>query len=272
MRYPPKPGVQFARKLAGVLFGGSPLDCERCYLATSAAPRGRGIGSYMKRLAIAIGFAFALTHTAAHAWFFFFLPSSVTDKITGSEGDHCVASTASVGDRIVAPGGSVGTIKSLSGTSMRCTDSQRPIRAMLDFSAPPIPLYAPAPVASAHMQTEGYRCMASETKVGDDFYGESGTRGLVKSLTKKSTACGPLTSTQAYVIFDATAATKLEIEELANAAATPPVANSIPSSSATPYDPKSATERLRVLGKLLEDGLITQEDYNAKKREILSAL
>lgn len=76
----------------------------------------------------------------ANAWFFFFLPGSVTSKIadtvTGSEGDNCVGSTAKVGDIIGLPNGGTATIKSLSGTSSRCTQPERPIRALLDFSTP----------------------------------------------------------------------------------------------------------------------------------------
>jgi hypothetical protein len=82
----------------------------------------------------------ALAPTAANAWFFFFLPGSVTgaisDKITGSEGNNCVGPYAKVGDRITVPGAGTGVIKSLSGTSMRCTTSEYPIRALLDFNTP----------------------------------------------------------------------------------------------------------------------------------------
>lgn len=68
--------------------------------------------------------------------FFVFIPGSLiakaSDGITGAEGDHCVASTAKVGDRIGLPNGAVGEIKSLSGTSMRCKDEARPIRARIE--------------------------------------------------------------------------------------------------------------------------------------------
>jgi hypothetical protein len=68
---------------------------------------------------------------------FFYIPGSVTsavsDSITGSEGNNCVGANAKVGDKIRLPGGGVGTIKSLSGTSVRCTNPELPIRALLGF-------------------------------------------------------------------------------------------------------------------------------------------
>lgn len=65
--------------------------------------------------------------------FFVFIPGSLIkaagDAITGAEGEHCVGRGANVGDRVNLPGGQVGTVKSLSGTSTYCTDPNLPIRA-----------------------------------------------------------------------------------------------------------------------------------------------
>lgn len=70
---------------------------------------------------------------ALQGCWFVFIPgsvmSAVTDKVTGSEGDHCVASEAKVGDRINI-NGQMMTVKSLSGTSTRC-QGVYPIRALL---------------------------------------------------------------------------------------------------------------------------------------------
>lgn len=68
--------------------------------------------------------------------FFVFIPGSLiqkaSDGITGAEGEHCVPSEAKVGDKIALPGGGMGEIKSLSGTSMRCRSEARPIRARIE--------------------------------------------------------------------------------------------------------------------------------------------
>ncbi len=66
---------------------------------------------------------------------FVFIPGSVvgavTDTLTGASGDHCVAESAKVGGRISLSGGRTATVKSLSGTSSRCTNPLLPIRAEL---------------------------------------------------------------------------------------------------------------------------------------------
>ena len=67
--------------------------------------------------------------------FFVFIPGSlmqkVSDGVTGAQGEHCVGRSAQIGDRIKLPDGKVGTVKSLSGTSVRCTNESIPIRAAL---------------------------------------------------------------------------------------------------------------------------------------------
>lgn len=69
--------------------------------------------------------------------FFVFIPGSVisgiSDSVTGAEGTHCVGANAKVGDTIRLPGDGRATVKSLSGTSVRCTNPEMPIRALLEF-------------------------------------------------------------------------------------------------------------------------------------------
>lgn len=69
--------------------------------------------------------------------FFVYIPGSVigaaTDAISGADGEHCVGAAEKVGGRITIPAVGTGTIKSLSGTSSRCTDPRFPIRARLEF-------------------------------------------------------------------------------------------------------------------------------------------
>jgi hypothetical protein len=69
-------------------------------------------------------------------WFVYIpgnLTSALSDSLTGAEGSHCVSAGAKVGDRIRLPGGGYGTVVSLSGTSMRCTQEVYPIRALLQL-------------------------------------------------------------------------------------------------------------------------------------------
>jgi hypothetical protein len=80
-----------------------------------------------------------VTSSSAQAWFFIYIPGSVIsaigDAIAGSEGEHCVGENIKVGDNIDLSSGGVGTIRSLSGTSNRCTNPERPIRAKVEPSS-----------------------------------------------------------------------------------------------------------------------------------------
>ncbi len=84
-------------------------------------------------LTMAMACTLIATSSSAQAWFFIYIPGSVIsaigDAITGSEGEHCVGENTRVGDNIALPNGEVGTIKVLSGTSARCTNPERPLRA-----------------------------------------------------------------------------------------------------------------------------------------------
>jgi hypothetical protein len=84
--------------------------------------------------------------------FFFVIPGSVTssisDAITGAHGSNCVATTVKVGDRVRMANGSIGMVKSLSGTSSRCTDAERPIRAEIVASTDRTPSQASSTYAS----------------------------------------------------------------------------------------------------------------------------
>ena len=83
-----------------------------------------------------IGSALLICCTSAQAWFFFYLPGSVTGKITdaisGAEGEHCVGADAKVGSQIRLANGEIKIVKSISGTSSRCADAIHPIRALLE--------------------------------------------------------------------------------------------------------------------------------------------
>lgn len=88
----------------------------------------------MKTRLITLAAAVALTTQLSGCWFVFIpgaLMSRAADAVTGATGEHCVGEAAKVGGRIALPGGGTATIKSLSGTSSRCTDPRWPIRAAL---------------------------------------------------------------------------------------------------------------------------------------------
>jgi len=90
----------------------------------------------MKKLSALIFLIGVCISFNANAWFFFFIPgsviSAVSDAITGNEGDNCVGQQVAVGGIVKLSNGGSARVKSLSGVSSRCPDSNMPVRAMLE--------------------------------------------------------------------------------------------------------------------------------------------
>ena len=92
----------------------------------------------MRHLKILL-FVISLTiSTQTYAWFFFFIPGSVTrsigDAITGAKGNICVKEGSKEGDVINSPTGNTAKVLSVSGTSSTCQNPALPIRAELEFT------------------------------------------------------------------------------------------------------------------------------------------
>ena len=93
----------------------------------------------MKRLIFTVTTVVGLIATTnANAWFFFFIPGSVTqavsDSVTGAKGNICVKDGLEVGHVFTSPQGNTAKIVSLSGTSSICQNQTTPIRAEVEFS------------------------------------------------------------------------------------------------------------------------------------------
>lgn len=286
----------------------------------------------------------ALAPAEANAWFFFFLPGSVTgavtDKLTGAEGDNCVGPYAQVGDRITVPGKGTGTIRSLSGTSIRCTTNAYPIRALIDFTALPTPAGTPA---SPDTSFELHQCVYSSSKVGDGQYDSGAGNGVITAVSGPSATCPAGTPYRATVRFAGTGPLSAKEQPVTNSnpVVAPPRATPDTEHALTPAEPLKAsagkeggerkaspikselgfahrgdplgstspsgqsavapptpsqspveaappapttvptaiepgrdgiTVKLRSLQSMLKEGLITQEDYDSKKGDLLKQL
>jgi hypothetical protein len=73
----------------------------------------------------------------ANAWFFFFIPPGAIEKLQGKKGHNCVAAEAKVGDEFRSVNGDVLTVKSVSGTSTRCQQPERPVLAEIEYASSP---------------------------------------------------------------------------------------------------------------------------------------
>lgn len=92
----------------------------------------------MRLLAIFLTVLGLTASSSAYAWFFIFIPGSVTraisDSITGSKGNICVKEGTQVGEIITSGTGNTAKVISLSGTSSICRNPALPIRAELEFN------------------------------------------------------------------------------------------------------------------------------------------
>lgn len=62
--------------------------------------------------------------------FFFYIPGSVIDAMTGQVGNNCIPEGVKEGDSIRLPDGTMAKVKRISGPSNRCK-ADKPIRAEL---------------------------------------------------------------------------------------------------------------------------------------------
>lgn len=96
----------------------------------------------MKYRAIALAAGLLAAHTAANAWFFFFIPGSVTsaiaDKIRGQPVSQsavaagnieCVEPTVGFGDRLTVPGKGLVQVTRIVGRHEACSIPERPVLA-----------------------------------------------------------------------------------------------------------------------------------------------
>jgi hypothetical protein len=218
--------------------------------------------------------ATAIIHTSASAWFIFIpggLITAAVDKAQGVEGDHCVNVLARVGDKISLPGGRSGTIRSLSGTSSRCANPSIPIRARLDlddWSA----------LRPGEQQTV---CVPHGLRAGDRYSDLALGNVIIQELAVTATQCTDAKLPVQAKVISAVALPAPPPVKPPPPAAPPIIVAPLPVSTQAPSEPakqqtaptesSSTAQKLRELNGLLKDGVINQQDYDAKKQELLKS-
>lgn len=215
----------------------------------------------MKRILSLMFLLLTLASTNANAWFFFFIPGSVTgaitDAITGDKGENCVGSNTKVGDTIRMPDGSYGTVKSLSSSSSsRCTNNQ-PIRALIEVSNSSQP-YALSPITNN-------ASIVPPTPV---------TTVLLPDGTWGNPVTPPVLPDGTWGSLDAPLVTNLSsaVDTPAHVESPPAPAVATLPSNTLPTQNISAADKLRDLKALYKDGVIDKKDFDTKKQEILKSM
>jgi hypothetical protein len=212
------------------------------------------------------------------SWMFGGMASAIANSVQLGETDNCIAPGAKVGDVIKMTANYVGIVKSISGPSAICDDSSQ-VRARVDVR-----------LSEAVRTAEHTICVARGVGKGDRVkdlgLGEMEIKRLTSSAdcsgdpqapiqAVAASTQGPLPSTPAAVTAaptpaPATAPTQIPV------AAKPGTVNAAESTTplkthAQVQSPGETAGKLRELAGMLRDGLITQDDYDAKKKDLLKS-
>lgn len=203
----------------------------------------------MKIRALAVAAGLLAAHSAANAWFFFWIP---TGQIASAiQGDHCVSPSDKPGDTLHRSG-RAWLIKSTSGVSSRCNMyPQWPVIAKLE----PV-------LTESELRTEHSVCVQQGVTVGSRT--TIPDVGEVEVLSIGGQDCSdvraPLSAKVVRVQSAAAQAASAEASKVANR----------PKDIFSKPAEKSVADRLRELKQLRDENLITQEVYEAKQKDILA--
>lgn len=210
----------------------------------------------------------------------------------GQELTECVGAGARVGDKLTLSGVGEVVVKGTRTAGSQCPDMKYPLQATVikpwaiqpptqaapspsQSSAPAAPgsmvlpvmdrpnpaVSSPTPSAPAQSQQTAFArqlCVFQTSKVGDAFYDAGVGKGVITNVLGPWTDC-----TDPTAPYRAT----VQFQGVEPAVPAPQVLTATQSKPAT----TDAAQKLRELNGLLKDGVITQDDYDAKKRELLKA-
>jgi hypothetical protein len=209
----------------------------------------------------------------------------VSEAERRAEFQTCLGFGTTAGSTTIVPGIGEVVVKSVSNTGSECSDQRYPVSALVvraEFASsspnPNLPSDAnlPAPVTQnaksndqptpdAHPGVDIVKeyCVATYTHEGGDYV-EGGMVGKIVGITPSAPECSGQQPNRARVRFRPSDAPKVDdIQQSAEKQDRP--ARAADSASA------NIAQKLRELNGLLKDGVITQQDYDAKKRELLQA-
>jgi hypothetical protein len=217
------------------------------------------------------------SEVASASWLFGGMASAIANSVQLGETDNCIAPTAKVGDVIKMTENYVGIVKSIAGPSAICDDASQ-VRARVDVR-----------LSEAVRTAEHVICVSRGLGKGDRVKDVGLGEMEIKRVTSSpDCASDPKTPIQAVAVSTQGPSPSAPVASVpaplpptpAAPAPVPVVAKPTPlkaadTSAAPDVSPKQATsqtaEKLRELAAMRKDGLITQEDYDSKKKELLKS-
>jgi hypothetical protein len=197
----------------------------------------------------------------------------------------CLGLGTTAGTTTTVPGLGEVLVKSVSNTGSECSDQRYPVSALVVRAAfansspnpsPPSDANLPSPAtqdaksndqpppdadASADIIKE--YCVPTYTRQGGDYV-EGGKAGKIIRITPGASECNGARPNRASVRFGPS-----DASNVGESQRPPERENRTLHAADTPST--SIAQKLRELNGLLKDGVITQQDYDAKKRELLQA-
>jgi hypothetical protein len=216
--------------------------------------------------------------TSSASWLFGGMASAIANSVQLGETDNCIAPTAKVGDVIKMTENYVGIVKSISGPSAICGDSTH-VRARVDVRLSEVARTAEHTICVS-------RGVGAGDRVKDIGLGEMQIKSITSSPDCSSDPRAPIqavaVSTQGPLPTTPTAGNAATAPSISPVPAQiPAVVKPVKVKAADATTPVQApakaqatsetAEKLRELAGMLKDGLITQEDYDAKKKELLNS-
>jgi hypothetical protein len=208
------------------------------------------------------------------------MASAIANSVQLGETDNCIAPTAKVGDIIKMTENYVGIVKAISGPSAICDDSSQ-VRARVDVR-----------LSEAARTAEHTICVARGLGKGDRLKDVGLGEMQIKSITSSPDCSsdprapiqavavstqGPLPTTPIGTSVPTTATAPSSPAPAQVPVVAKPIAVKAAEATAPIQAPAKAqstgetAEKLRELAGMLKDGLITQDDYDAKKKELLKS-
>jgi hypothetical protein len=224
----------------------------------------------MKSRTVLLGACSLAFASAAHAWFFFMLP------LPRSSG-YCAGPNVRVGDKIRIPDKGAGIVVSVDGRTTSCKDDRYPVQVALDFAG------ADAVLPDGDEFTD---CIEAGPHRGDTVRVFGHEDAVVKTSILSNGYCTdpkfPMKATliepRKHTLRVPSEATPTESPARTSPTSSEPapvvpttVGPSSTEATNTSRGNTTVTQRLRELSGMLKEGLITRDDYEAKKREILKA-
>jgi hypothetical protein len=204
--------------------------------------------------AILIGAATLLACQSAAAWFFF-----VPGGLFSGQGNRCLSTVAKVGDEGRLADGRTFLVTDISGPSSKCK-TEFPILATVDILVPDEVRNHPS-----------VQCVPPGAHVGNRIRLKGLGDVVVTDISITNTQCGSsAASASGYIQATVIGANAYQSVQAQEVTPQPTIQRVETAKEQVPAESTTA-QKLRELNGMLKDGLINQDDYDAKKKELLKS-